>query len=246
MLASYIMRRLERKSLESCLCDDAKQSLQAWRVRHASGEHLSRHRHAHAFAAVVLSGRYVEAGDTGRHALGPGDVLIHAPYEAHIDRVFSTGAEVLVIPLSKPWRRPVSGHIYDPDLLACLAEKNATLALVELEKHFTDAVGSPNDWPALLAEALLRESFICLRQWAQSQRLHYGSLSRGFRQEFAVTPARFRSLVRMHIALQLLGQNKSLADAATLSGFSDQSRMARVMRSELDATPSQLRCNLIA
>ena len=66
-------------------------------MRHAPRESLPRHLHDHAFAAVVLSGGYVEAGDTGRHWMEAGDVLLHQSWESHLDRFDGRGAEVLVL-----------------------------------------------------------------------------------------------------------------------------------------------------
>ena len=45
-------------------------------MQHSPCEQLPRHPHDEAFAAVLLSGGYVEAGDTGRHRLEPGDVVV--------------------------------------------------------------------------------------------------------------------------------------------------------------------------
>jgi hypothetical protein len=60
---------------------------------------MERHRHNLAYAAVVLSGRYFEAGDTGRWAVEPGYVIVHGAHEAHWDLVSAGGAVVLNFPL---------------------------------------------------------------------------------------------------------------------------------------------------
>ncbi|RPH68176.1 MAG: hypothetical protein EHM78_19775 [Myxococcaceae bacterium] len=55
-------------------------------LRHYSGgSRLSRHRHRGAYAAVVVAGGFVEAGDRGRHRLVAGMVAFHAEFEAHRD-----------------------------------------------------------------------------------------------------------------------------------------------------------------
>lgn len=48
------------------------------RMYHTPPDVLPRHQHAGGFAAVVLRGRYAEAGDTGCHRVTAGDVLIRA------------------------------------------------------------------------------------------------------------------------------------------------------------------------
>ncbi len=47
---------------------------------------LHRHVHKHAYATLVLSGHYQEAGDSGRHLARPGDVVLHDALEAHRNR----------------------------------------------------------------------------------------------------------------------------------------------------------------
>jgi hypothetical protein len=61
---------------------------------------MSRHRHVEAYAALVLAGEYVEAGDSGRLHMHPGQVVVHDTYEAHQDHFSGAGAVVLNIPLS--------------------------------------------------------------------------------------------------------------------------------------------------
>jgi hypothetical protein len=58
---------------------------------------IGRHVHTRAYAALVLSGCYEEAGDSGRHRVQAGNVVLHEAFEAHLDR----------IPLGS---KPVAGH----------------------------------------------------------------------------------------------------------------------------------------
>jgi AraC-like DNA-binding protein len=211
-------------------------------MRHGPGEDLARHRHREAFAAVVLSGGYVEAGDTGRHRVEAGDVVLHRAFESHLDRFGRPGAEVLVLPLSDDWRGPVLGRIADPDLLARLAERDAGEAEAALVGALrpTDPVAA--DWPDLLADALSRDPGLCLAAWADSAGLHLGSLSRGFRQLYGVTPAGFRLVQRTHRALDaLLNGQAALSQVAQASGFADQAHMSRAVAALTDATPAALR-----
>src|ERR1700761_6006106 len=92
------------------------------RMRHAPRETLPRHLHDHGFAAVVLSGGYVEAGDTGRHAMEAGDVLLHQAWESPLARFAGRGAEVLVLPIADGDAAPLVGRIADPDAIMRLAE----------------------------------------------------------------------------------------------------------------------------
>ena len=49
---------------------------------------ISRHVHKRAYAALVLSGYYEEAGGSGRHRVQAGDVVLDEAFEAHLDRPF--------------------------------------------------------------------------------------------------------------------------------------------------------------
>ncbi len=59
---------------------------------------FNRHSHEHAYAAIVLSGGYEEAGDHGRFKVQAGDVVLHERFEAHINRFSASGATVLNLP----------------------------------------------------------------------------------------------------------------------------------------------------
>ena len=96
---------------------------------------LSRHPHDHGFAALVLSGGYVEAGDTGRHRMEAGEVLLHQSWESHLDRFDGRGAEVLVLRIADRDIGSVVGRIADPDarfaLIARALPAQAFLLIVE-------------------------------------------------------------------------------------------------------------------
>jgi hypothetical protein len=130
------------------------------RTHHAPNEVLPRHKHAEAFAALVLSGHYAEAGDTGRHRVQPGDVLIHGPFESHIDRFDDKGAEVLVIALPGAWNGPLLGQIADPDSVMRTAERDVTAAAGLIASGIVAKPHAPSDWPDLRAQELR-----AIRQW---------------------------------------------------------------------------------
>ena len=113
---------------------------------------LPRHRHAEAYVAVVLAGAYEEAGDRGRRRLTAGDVVIHAGWEAHLNRT-SASAQVLNLPLDLPGLAPF-GAIDDLDRLASLAERDLTAARDFLTQALRPRTASLFDWPELLADAL--------------------------------------------------------------------------------------------
>jgi len=203
---------------------------------------LGRHLHRHAFAAVVLSGAYVEAGDSGLHRVVPGDVLFHGAHERHLDRFGHRGSDVLVLPLSETWQGVAHARVADPDRIVRLAEHHVGRAVAELLHALVPATPTNNDWPALLARALLDDPDLSLQRWSEAYGLHRGSMSRGFRRVFELSPRSFRVHARAHAALRLVrGTAMSGASIAHACGFADQAHMSRALRAMTGLPPSQLR-----
>jgi AraC-like DNA-binding protein len=214
-------------------------------MRHRGGETLHRHLHERPFAAIVLAGGYVEAGDTGRHCVSAGDVIVHRTFERHLDRFDPRGAEVLVLPLSLRWRGPVRGHIADPDAVTRMAERDPIAAQYLLDREMTAQQANSHDWPDLLAADLLDAPDLSLARWAAQHGLHAASLSRGFRQQFEITPAQFRLVARTHRAIdRLLGTSVALSTVAAAEGFADQAHMTRSIVRQTGRSPRALRGEL--
>ncbi|MGZ6038728.1 MAG: hypothetical protein ACXWKR_08660, partial [Phenylobacterium sp.] len=171
------------------------------RLRHPPCQALPRHPHAHGFAALVLRGGYVEAGDTGRHRMEAGDVLLHQAWESHLDRFDARGAEVLVLAIDDRDAAPVTGRVADPDAIARLADRDRDEAARQLRAALAPRATTQGDWPDLLAQALRADPTLPLTPWARERGLHLGSLSRGFRQVFGVTPVAYRLVQRTRRAM---------------------------------------------
>jgi AraC-like DNA-binding protein len=212
---------------------------------HSPGERLARHRHDNGFAAVVLSGGYVEAGDTGRHRVTAGDVILHQAFESHLDQIDRRGAQVLVLPLPfGPGAAAARGRVADPDLMARLTAVDAWAAAEALAEGFqpTEVAPGSEDWPDALARRLLADPDLSISLWAEAKGLHPGSVSRGFQQQFGVTAAAFRATARAHRALAALDDPAlSLAQVADDCGFADQAHMTRAIVGLTGSTPRQLR-----
>jgi AraC-like DNA-binding protein len=198
--------------------------------------------HPRAFAAVVLSGAYVEAGDTGRHRMQPGDVLLHQAYEGHLDRFDARGGEVLMLDLALESERFLVGRITDPDELVRLAERDPNEALAHLLANVTTHPQRPGDWPDLLARDLRADPTLNLAAWADAHGLHPGSVSRGFQQVFGLTPAAYRVAQRTVSAIRAIrGSTGPLSSLAHDCGFADQAHMSRSVRRLAGMTPGRLR-----
>lgn len=213
----------------------------AGRQRLAPGHAMPRHRHAGAYAAIILRGSYVEAGDEGRRRVGPGDVLVHRAFDAHLDRVGLEGAEVLNLPLPDGERLPASLRARDPDVLARAAEAEPALAAALLAEDNTAGPPVLSDWPDLLAAALRARPDLRLARWASELGLAPATVSRGFRLAFGTTPARYRAELRARRAWAALASTEPLVSIAVECGFADQAHMTRAVKALTGAPPSAWR-----
>ena len=211
-------------------------------MRHFACERLARHRHGAAFATLVLSGGYVEAGDTGRHRVAAGDVIAHHAFESHLDLFEIEGAEVLIIPLPRLWTGATVGRADDPDLLVRLTEKVPAEVAEALKCQVTARPPRIEDWPDSLAADLVADQNLNIAGWARTRGLHPGSVSRGFRQQFGVTPAGFRLSVRAVRAARAIATTSApLAQIALACSYVDQSHMCNAVRALTGLSPSRLR-----
>lgn len=209
-------------------------------TRHDPGERLSRHRHSEAYVALVLAGTYVEAGDGARVAAAPGMVIVHHGHDAHRDEFGRAGASVLNLPLVAGLDG--IGRAADPDAVARLAMRDAHAAAMLLAETVTPEAARLDDWPDLLAEALLGDAALCLADWAAAHGIAPPSLSRGFRLAYGISPKRYRLEQRARRALgHLPGWTGSLAALAAETGFADQAHMTRTLAAMTGASPQQLR-----
>ena len=202
---------------------------------------MPRHRHAQAYMAVVLTGGYLEAGDTGRFEARPGDVILHGAFEAHQDMFEANGATVLNLPLG-PESRSGAGRIEDADALVRLAERDPFEASLQAQSEL--AIGSPalSDWPDQLADALRKDPDLPIAQWARDMGIAPASVSRGFSRAYGVCPKRFRLEMRTLNAVRQLDRWKgSLAALAAEHGFADQAHFTRSAVALIGTPPSIFR-----
>lgn len=202
---------------------------------------MPRHRHHHGYAAIVLSGGYVEAGDRGRFRAVPGHVLFHKAYEAHWDCFGPGGAEVLNVPLEVE-HEFAAGRCADPDSIVRLAESDLRLAAAALARDCVQQELPYADWPDLLARDLGGSDRFRLDEWADAHGLHPASVSRGFRLAYGVSPKRFRlEQMAARAARNIRTSDSALSTVAADAGFADQAHMTRALVGLFGATPRQLR-----
>jgi AraC-like DNA-binding protein len=195
--------------------------------------------HPTADMAVVLSGGYEEAGDGGRFHVRAGDVVVHAPFDSHLDHFTPKGAHILCLPAGhSPAVKGGFGHINDPDLIVRVAERDLQQAAALVLASWREHSFSGMDWPEQLAQALAGNPELHLNEWAREFGLAAATVSRGFKQIFGITPSRFRAHSRAKLAWGMItASDAPLCRIAADLGFSDQSHMTRQLRSLTGKTP---------
>lgn len=208
--------------------------------RAASGERIDRHHHESAYAALVLRGGYVEAGDRGRIRACPGAVLFHDAFDGHFDTIGSAGAEILNLSLRAAPGFDL-GRCTDPDAIVRRAEGDPEAAAALLIGTTEPLPCGAADWPDLLAAALRGSPPVRLETWGVDHGLRPYEVSRGFVLSYGVTPKRYRLEQRASAAARAIRAGAALCDAAFTSGFADQPHMTRTVGTVFGRPPRQLR-----
>jgi AraC-like DNA-binding protein len=211
------------------------------------GHALPRHRHPSAYIALVLSGRYLEAGDAGRRWVGAGAVALHGAFDAHANWVPLSGARVLNLPLTHVEATTGFGSVPDPDAIARLGESDPEAASEMILRTVTMFNCQLLDWPDDLALHLRTQEDDSMRAWAHRRRLSPSTVSRGFQRAFGLSPQRYRLEARTQAALRRLATTRdALTTIATDSGFADQAHMNRSVRALTGFTPREWRARSTA
>ena len=206
-----------------------------------TGRRVERHHHVAGYAAVVLRGGYLEAGDSGRFRAAAGDVLLHDAFEAHQDHFAPAGADILNLFL--PAAPTIAfGRIDDPDRVILEAERDPVRAAAILTEALLPSGAALEDWPDLLARDLRNERVPSLAAWADAHALAPSSVSRGFRLAYGVSPQRYRADHRAARAMRSDGG--TLAAIAAEAGFADQPHMNRTVKRAFGQSPSALRADV--
>ena len=204
---------------------------------------LGRHIHKGAYAALVLSGCYEEAGDSGRHRVEAGDVILHESFEAHLDRFSKAGAEILNLSLPARYNfRPGITKIRDVDTIVRVAEKCASEAAALLVVSTELLKPRFIDWPDELAVSLAEDPSLRISHWREAKGISGWDLSRGFGKVFGTSPRAFRARARARKALREIRTGTTpLAAIAAQCGFADQAHMTRSVKMVTGRCPSEWR-----
>lgn len=209
-------------------------------TKHTASGRLDRHRHSRPYAAVVLAGGYIEAGDCGRFATEAGHVILHGPYESHQNNFAASGAVVLNLPIDCQVGN--LARVADLDAIVRLAERDQLEASQLLQESLIPDDTCCDDWPDQLSRQIIQDPDVQLGAWAEQCGLAPQTLSRGFYKAFGVTPKRFRAEQRTLRALRAMRRWQGTgASLAVELGFADQAHMIRSVRNASGKRPTELR-----
>jgi AraC-like DNA-binding protein len=205
--------------------------------------YLQRHMHPVPYAALLLSGSYEEAGDSGRFQVNAGNVVFHDQFEAHLNRFSQQGAIVLNLrlPRGSGYRAGIA-NVSDPDLVVHVAEKSRRAAVDLLLSTVIEGTAQIFDWPDELAAKLIQCPSLKLCRWGEENKVAPWTISRGFSQVFGVSPEVFRARIRTQRALKSIQATQApLATIAAELDFADQAHMTRSLKQLTGLTPQALR-----
>jgi AraC-like DNA-binding protein len=204
---------------------------------------LPRHRHFRAYATVVLKGSFEESGYAGRIHATAGDMLLHPTLDCHANRTVSAGVKLIRLPW--PDRTGTGGlyRFHEMDTLARVAEKDvrdaALLLESALDRYWPSSPGKKNDWPDLLATALIRNPSMRIAHWAEDNGLAVETVSRGFASAYGIAPSVYRAESRARVAwFRVVRGSEALSAIAAETGFADQAHMSRWIRRITGASPA--------
>lgn len=220
-----------------------------YETRHSCGQSIAAHRHACAYAALVLEGAYEEAGPDGMWRLEAGDLILHPPFHLHLNRFERAGARVLNVALAHDAARGIGLYAYGvvrphaPDRLLRKLARGAADAVGEaMAESAPRRRAGPGDWLDAFVTALCDKQHAPIAHLAQASGVTPTHAARACARRFGQTPAALRKEQRLRAALQALAEGAaSLAEIAADAGYADQAHMTRALVAATGATPARLR-----
>jgi AraC-like DNA-binding protein len=196
------------------------------------------HTHSSGYAALLLGGSYLEAGDGGRRRAQAGHLIVHAPFSGHSDRMGAHGADIVNLPLGVGAALSLkSGIVDDPE--AVLREvRNAPEATERILAQHVRPAPREAELADLLAGALDQSPGLVIRTWAEAHHVSMRTLDRQFAKLYGITPAHYRWRARALAAWRAISRGEdSLTGIAHAHYFADQSHMSRSIKALTGFSP---------
>lgn len=237
--------------------------LQVSATPYMAGGVLPWHEHDEGYLCLVAGGAYTQQSSEGELECQPGLLLTHPQGHRHANRFGPRGARCIsmffpdetegltrLLREHRQLRLPDAGRLLDrierelraTDDAAALALQSAVLELVASACR---AEGERR--PAWLQRVLQRLhdaplATPSLQELAMLAGVHPSHLARSFQRSQGTTVGDYQRGLRIELARKALAeQDRSIADVATVAGFSDQSHFARVFKRATGETPRDYR-----
>ena len=211
-------------------------------TEHACGDALPTHRHAGAYASLVLRGDYLEASADGPIACTPGILILHPAFHAHGNRFGGRGARVVNLALSTALAPDTMRvlQVARPDVARRVFEHGVRELPALLADAHCCATTPRADWQDAFVHALA-DSDDPIADIARRCGVSSAHASRTLLASHGMPPQQLRRELRWRRALRQLRGDAALADIAADTGFADQSHFNRTVRAFTGLTPSSLR-----
>lgn len=215
------------------------------------------HSHSTPTVSILLSGSVHEAAGGQDCSATLPSISIKPPDVRHSDVYGRNGAIILSIAVHDDslWAATALPETWGWHSLSYRSH-HETLASIGSSPNWTEiafellALGAPVEtrkgqpplWLASIAEQIAEEPHLALAGLATRAGIHPVYLARAFRSWYGMSPSAFRLSQRTSAAIRIgLSSNRTAAGVAHDLGFSDQSHMARSVRSATGHSLTQLR-----
>lgn len=210
--------------------------------------HQAAHVHDYTSVSFVARGELEETACGERRNGTAGDVIVKPAGVVHEDRFGPSGATMYTLVLDGDAGRYQWRFGGPPSALfvRAIREWRAGAAFEEIAIDLLAAVsgGGPRVMGRKMSAVADRvaESDVTVEALAREMSMHPVALARAFRRDLGMSITCFRRRARVRKAASLLASTSMpLADVALESGFSDQSHLCRIFKSELGTTPAAFR-----
>jgi AraC-like DNA-binding protein len=207
-------------------------------TRHAPLEQMDIHRHAEAYASLVLDGSYDEISSDGRFYCVPGVLTIHPQWHQHADIFGDSGATVLNLPAPGA-DCFCSFKVVDASSILQLAHQCPVEAACAVSEEAAAVEPlAPADWLVKLTALLSSDGQTDISCLAARCGVSAEHAIRACKRWFGISPAALRREKRLQVAISLLKSGAAPAEVAFATGFSDQPHLTRLLKRATGLTPA--------
>lgn len=228
-------------------------------------QRISHHAHSRPYVCVVIDGAYQERSDGREHDCRRSTVLLHPPGVSHSDRFSAGVSRLLMLEIDSSWHggaavfeQPyifaggpaamIGMRIHEEALqvddVTPMAMEALVLELVAASRR--DAARNASKPPRWLVAARERiddslPERCSVGELGEGAGVHPVHFARVFRSYYGCTVADYTRRQRIVRAKEAIRCGHTLAEAALMTGFADQSDLTRAFRRVDGRTPAEFR-----